>query len=404
MNLYFIGLLYGVPIVSGAILIWSLSIVNDSYAGGAVLGLLGSFGALCGAAFSHLIIKFVRSSASGNRDRVLFSFKPLMIITQFNAILITICNGISLVAASFYAPAILTGYYLPKLTLFIGLAAIYSSFKVAKVILSATPKAEITVNGTLIGRSQAKRLWDTVDNVAKNLQTPPPERIILSLDDNVCVTEAAVKTADQVYSGRSLILSLPLIKMLSEEQTTAVIAHELAHFSGNDTKYSLKFFPIFRGARASIQGINKSIENFGGTAVAAIPAMALLNSFLAAFAGAEAEMSRQCEKDADTKAATIAGHLNLVKALSVIHALDLFWKQCDETLFKAFHENGKGTDNIIRFYSDVVSEEKIGPILNTDHRIFNPSSVPFPPLPKGTHRVFRRNSGYIQGCGPLDKS
>ena len=46
--------------------------------------------------------------------------------------------------------------------------------------------------------------------------------------------------------GRVLYLPLPYMAFLDRAQVSAVIAHELGHFTGEDTGYSLRFAPIYR--------------------------------------------------------------------------------------------------------------------------------------------------------------
>ncbi len=53
-----------------------------------------------------------------------------------------------------------------------------------------------------------------------------------------------IKVGDAEYSGRTLFASLSLLKCLSRSEADAVLAHELAHFSGADTLYSRKTSPL----------------------------------------------------------------------------------------------------------------------------------------------------------------
>jgi hypothetical protein len=58
------------------------------------------------------------------------------------------------------------------------------------------------------------------------------------------VTEHSVKVSESVYQGRTLFISLSLLKMLTRGEAEAVLAHELAHFSGEDTLYSQRISPL----------------------------------------------------------------------------------------------------------------------------------------------------------------
>jgi Zn-dependent protease with chaperone function len=57
---------------------------------------------------------------------------------------------------------------------------------------------------------------------------------------------------------------------------TAVIALELAHFRGDDTVYSLKFAPVYRGLGAALEVIDCHEEE-GASGLAKLPALAILS-------------------------------------------------------------------------------------------------------------------------------
>jgi hypothetical protein len=47
-----------------------------------------------------------------------------------------------------------------------------------------------------------------------------------------------------VFKGRSLFVSLSLLKRLTKSEADAVLAHEMAHFSGGDTQFSKQLAPL----------------------------------------------------------------------------------------------------------------------------------------------------------------
>lgn len=353
--MYF-AVLYGLPMIVGASLVWTVNNVRGEYAEWALLGLLGIAATLFTAAFTQIITKIVKSTSAGKRRLVASTFRPLLLLVQFNCIIVTIGFGLAVTASSFFVPVMLTGYYLPKLTFFFAIAAVYVTFKICSLLISARPKATTSTTGTLLGRSQANELWSVVDDLSMKLNTAPPERIVLTIENKICVTEAEVQIGKQIYQGRTLIISLPLLKNMHNEQCKAIIAHELAHFSGRHTQLSLRFFPIYKGAIEARSSIAKAFDKFGATSLGALPAMLLLDNFLKSFGEIESEISRQCEKEADTSAAAVTGHTTMVKALINIHALSHCWQQCDQFLFGLLHAEGKATDNIIAFFSNTLNE------------------------------------------------
>ena len=80
--------------------------------------------------------------------------------------------------------------------------------------------------------------------MATKLGIAPPDHIFVGIDDNFFVTEHPVKVGVQRFEGRTLFASLSLLKALSRNEADAVLAHELAHFSGEDTLYSRRISPL----------------------------------------------------------------------------------------------------------------------------------------------------------------
>jgi hypothetical protein len=54
------------------------------------------------------------------------------------------------------------------------------------------------------------------------------------------------------FEGRTLYLPLPYLPLLHQDEAEAIIGHELGHFTGGDTEYSLRFLPIYAGVNRSL--------------------------------------------------------------------------------------------------------------------------------------------------------
>jgi hypothetical protein len=66
----------------------------------------------------------------------------------------------------------------------------------------------------------------------------------VGIDDNFFVTESPVSVGGATCQGRTLFVSLPLLKQMNGAEADAVMAHEMAHFRGNDAYYSNKIIPL----------------------------------------------------------------------------------------------------------------------------------------------------------------
>ena len=138
-----------------------------------------------------------------------------------------------------------------------------------------------------------------------------------------------------------MYLSLPLCRILTTSELSAVIVHELAHFKGEDTAFSLNFYPIYRGTVAAIDGVAQTagkitalgshipIRGVGMLAVVGAltlcPSIFMLRFFLECFASAESAISRERELTADSLAAASMGPISIASALFKIHAFAGLW-------------------------------------------------------------------------------
>lgn len=75
-----------------------------------------------------------------------------------------------------------------------------------------------------------------------------------------------MQVGEKHYNGRTLFASLSLLKTLSRSEADAVLAHELAHFSGEDTIYGRRISPLLgkyvHYLEALYQGISRPIFHF----------------------------------------------------------------------------------------------------------------------------------------------
>lgn len=52
--------------------------------------------------------------------------------------------------------------------------------------------------------------------------------------------------------------------LLDDAEAAAVIGHELGHFTGEDTQYSLRFVPLYAGMQNSLEQMANSSQGFSG--------------------------------------------------------------------------------------------------------------------------------------------
>ncbi|WP_217241318.1 M48 family metalloprotease [Streptomyces sp. AC555_RSS877] len=99
-----------------------------------------------------------------------------------------------------------------------------------------TPREEEAA-GLPVTETDEPELWRTVRDLAEQVGTRAPSRIVLTADVNAAVSEDA-RLLGLLPGPRRLYLGVPLMQGLSEAQLRAVLAHELGHYSNSDTRLS----------------------------------------------------------------------------------------------------------------------------------------------------------------------
>ena len=99
---------------------------------------------------------------------------------------------------------------------------------------------------------------------------------------------------------------------------TSVIGHELGHFSGEDTAYSRKFAPIYRGRGESIQVLSEGEDANFFAQLPKLPAIAMLSLMYEVFAMNERKISREREFAADTGGVATSSKESLATALAKV--------------------------------------------------------------------------------------
>ena len=169
----------------------------------------------------------------------------------------------------------------------------------------------IALMGRMLSPAQAPLLWEFVGEVARRTGAQLPDSVVVGLNEGFFVTEhpVALANGEQVPAGRVLYLPLPYMAFLDRDQVAAVVAHELGHFTAEDTRYGLRFTPIYRSLVGSILAVTNehADEDDGWRAWLSGPASLYGKWFLRHFDEAVHHWSRERELAADAFGSRIAG-------------------------------------------------------------------------------------------------
>jgi Zn-dependent protease with chaperone function len=214
----------------------------------------------------------------------------------------------------------------------IGLVALLGALTMIRFSFTFTKRLVADQLGAPVTRNDQPRLWETVDQIATKLKARPPNNIILGLQPNFYATAANVRVlgTDATMVGETLYLSLPLLRILSKTEMAAVIGHELGHFMGEDTAYTLRFVPIYQGLAHGLASLSSSTSN-GASGLALLPATVILGFCFEQFASAERTIGRQREIAADKIGASLNGSEPLITALIKTSAFTPIWYHMEKT-------------------------------------------------------------------------
>jgi Zn-dependent protease with chaperone function len=281
-------------------------------------------------------------------------FKPGFYITATVITGLILVHALIAIAAIYYGESIYTGRLHVKIIALIGIGAVIGIVAVSRNVFSLVQKVHTAVIGKEITKTQAPAFWERVERLAKMMNALPPERIVVGLDPNFFVTEADVICLDGRLSGRTLYCSLPLCRILEDEEFASIIGHELGHFKGLDTQYSQQFYPIYRGTIASLTSLRESGGEHPLMKIPLLPAIAVLNHFLEEFSVAESAISRARELEADQQGVLVSNEMTFGSALVKVHAFAGVWEQVRQAAVSVLHE-GKCFTNVSTVYSAAVA-------------------------------------------------
>lgn len=144
-------------------------------------------------------------------------------------------QSVMLTWLAFWIPAWFWHKYFMQLIVLIAILAGIAAFSAIRQIF-ARPPTTTALEGEIITAQDAPALWARMGELAAKVGTAPPRHVIAGIDSNFFVTEGDLFVNDRTLRGRSLFVSLPLLRILDTDEADAVLAHELAHMSGGDTQ------------------------------------------------------------------------------------------------------------------------------------------------------------------------
>jgi Zn-dependent protease with chaperone function len=288
----------------------------------------------------------LRAFAARNR-RILALFRPALLVLLLALTVIVVLDGGLVAGGAYLAESAFTGGVHPFVVFGIGVAVLVAATGVFRSALTMGRLKPTSVKGLVLDRSRDRRLFEAVDDIATRIGASVPDQIVAGLDPTFFVTEGPVKAFDGTYHGRTLFVSIPFIRILSRLELTAVIGHELGHFRGEDTVYSRRFYPVYRGSIEALGVLQASSRGWFG--IPLLPPLRILELFFLSFADAERGLSRQRELTADVVGAEAASADQLGVALLKLEAYGAIWGDAYLETSQAIREGRTAGSLSVRF-------------------------------------------------------
>ena len=306
-------------------LVQSLANPGADLPGIALLG-YASIGTL-GLGLSIPVLIVVGSLIAGtDRGRMAAVFRPLVRLTLVMLAITILLQGTIITCGAFAGEWFLLGRVHFILIGLIGFGAVAGCFVLIAAAFQMGRGLTMPVYGEVVDEQTAPGLHVVVDLVSKTLLARKPDNVIVGLEPNFFATSAEVYLVEpkQFLQGETLFVSTTLARLLSRDELTAVIGHELAHFRGEDTAYTLRFAPVYAGIGQAMDTLGVG-GGVGVANVAQMPAMAVLSLLMQIFARKEATVSRDREHQADQAATELGDASHIVTALIKTSAAGLTW-------------------------------------------------------------------------------
>ncbi len=277
--------------------------------------------------FSVLILLTIGAlsfRAYQSRTNQLSSLKLGWLTLTVSSVIQTILQGVALTWLSYWVTALLFKSYSPKLIGLVGIGVAALAFYVIKNIFQKS-ESENSVYGELLSEADAPGLWATIRKLAAHLKTEPPKQIVAGIDTNFFVTESPLTLNEKTLTGRSLFISIPLLRVLDKDEANAVLVHELAHLRDGDTASSALLGPKLNQYDHYCHRLLES-----GNA----PVFHVMNLFRAIFEFSLMRDSREREFSADKTAAQAISGSAISQSLIKIAAYSSYRSKTEYSIFE----------------------------------------------------------------------
>ena len=173
-----------------------------------------------------------------------------------------------------------------------------------RMLLARFPAPE----GLEITRADAPRLFERLDDMQRRMNGPAFHHVLLVDQLNAAVVQHP-RLGLFGWNRHYLILGLPLLQTLDEDEALAVVAHEYGHLAGDHGRFGAFIYRL-RGAWGQMQAMAQTWDDWGSRLVAR-----LFGWYAPWFNAYSFVMARANEYQADRSSAELVGAAAAARAL-----------------------------------------------------------------------------------------
>jgi Zn-dependent protease with chaperone function len=245
-------------------------------------------------------------------------------VLRVNGALQALMQGTLAVWLSYWMTAVWFERYYVKLIILVGILAAIALFIVVVAIFSR-PRMDFEVEAEVLDEAKAPELWAHVRRLCERLQTPPPDHILAGIDANFFVTESEVHVGGRKLTGRTLYVSVSLLRLLERSEADAVLAHEMGHLLGGDTGHSKRLAPKLAHFGQYLEALHEGVLTR--------PIFHFMVAYRGVFELSLGRSRRESELAADRLAASLTSGRDIARSLVKIGAYASFRDRVESALF-----------------------------------------------------------------------
>jgi Zn-dependent protease with chaperone function len=178
------------------------------------------------------------------------------------------------------------------------------------------------ITGWLVEPFEEKPLWSFLDGLCRQVGCRVPDSIVMLPTPDFFVTKGPLLVLNGKAKGRVLALGLPLMRTLQQGEFKAIMAHEMAHYTGRDNLFQRLALPVYKGTGDALANIAEAIRREYSDGKPNMwklmplkPLFYSLRLYYILFHLINSSISRAREFRADYIAALVAGRQNCIRAL-----------------------------------------------------------------------------------------